>query len=150
MFLHFVKAQGQYRHISHSHFFQRLSQHPDIVGCPAASSCLKEDKGHLMGIVFAALKGVDELPRHADGRITHVVMYMFKAFVYDSLSPGMKNFYIVSILSKYPHHQFQMEREDIWSQDGIVFSHLLGKYRSIKTIITRKGTLFFFHFTLRM
>ena len=56
-------------------------------------------------------------------------MDMLKALLYDLPSTGMENLHIEAIPSEHSHNQSHMSGEEVRSDDGITFLHLLGEDR---------------------
>ena len=124
LLLHPVEAERKNGHIIHSHVVERLAEHPDIVGRAAPAPGLELNERALVRVVFSAREGIELLPAHTDGGVTHIVMYMFQPAL-DHLPPARaQDLEVVPVhmedLGDEPH----MDREDVRRENGVGLFHL--------------------------
>ena len=62
-------ADTDYRDMSIAIFGQGTADETDIIGCPAAASCLGNDDSRFVQVVFTGSKGGHDLSHNDEGRV---------------------------------------------------------------------------------
>ena len=140
IFLHAVCVQGNDRDMGKTSLFQCSSDECHIVAGPAASASLGHNDCQLVGIVFPGQHCLHDLSHHGDGRETGIVIDEFQTHIHGAAVIVVKDYDVVTVLSKYRFQQVKMNGTHLRRQDGVaIVIHLLDEFCALIGIVARYG-----------
>ena len=131
------QVHRDHRHELQPGLHQGLAEQVDIVGGPAAAAGLRDQQGHLMYVVLAALDGVDELPDHQQGGVAGVVVDIFLSGVHDALAPAVEHLHLEALGLQEPGQHGEVDGEHLGHQEGVLLLHLLGEEEAAGIVVDK-------------
>ena len=114
---------------------QRLAQQMNIIGSPAAAARLGNQQPQLVGIVFAAFDGVDQLADDQKRWITGIVVNVFKAFVHNAPVGGGEHIHLVALKLEHLFQHGEMHRKHLRHQQGVLPFHLFREEQAALLVV---------------
>ena len=121
-------ADADYRDMSIAIFGQGTADETDIIGCPAAASCLGNDDSRFVQVVFTGSKGGHDLSHNDEGRVAGVIVYVFQPCIHCLFAHLRQHIHVVAAMAEYRRQKVEMNRRHLRYQDRIILAHFFGKF----------------------
>ena len=121
------EIKGNHRYIVKARPGQGLADDVNIVGGPAASAGLHDNKRYLVGIVRPGSQSIQELAGDQKRGVTDIVVCIFKPQGFDPLPGIVQQRHLVALVQEDIAHDVEVDGQHIGHQDSVFLFHFLGK-----------------------